>query len=42
MDEPFDLDADAVAVERGLREVIDEVSGVLAVATVERSEGDGG
>jgi hypothetical protein len=42
VDEPLDLNGDAVAVECRLGEVIDEVSGVFAVATIKRSEGDGG
>ncbi len=42
VDEPFDLNRDAIAVESRLGEVIDEVSGVFAVATIKRSESDGG
>jgi hypothetical protein len=42
VDEPLDLNDDAVAVETRLGEVFDEVSGVFAVATIKRSESDDG
>src|SRR5699024_891492 len=41
VDEPLDLHGDAIAIEGRLGEMIDEVSGVFAVATVKRSESDG-
>src|SRR5699024_8317796 len=41
VDEPLDLHGDAIAIEGRLGEMIDEVSGVFAGATVKRSESDG-
>lgn len=41
-DHPFDFDAHALAVERGLAQVFDERGGLAAVSAIERGEGDGG
>ena len=41
MDEPLDLDADPLAVERSLRQVVDERRDRRPVAPVQRAQGDG-
>lgn len=40
VDQPLDLDAQSLAVEGGLGEVVDEGSDGAAVTTVERTQGD--